>query len=261
MASDVKWIKIVTDIFDDEKILLIESLPDADSIIVIWFKLLCLAGKQNNSGVFTMGGIPYTEQMFATIFRRKEAIISLALKTFQQFGMIEIVENAVTIPKWGKYQSLDKIEQKTAYMRGYMQEYRVKQKQIASGKVNSKTNGKANVSSADKNKIRLDIPLISPTGGRCEQVEYSPEFISFWESYPKKVGKGAACKAFKKLKCSDKLDSILSALEWQKSSEQWKKDAGQFIPNPATYLNQSRWEDEKTAELNDGETPPYYQVV
>ncbi len=48
----VKWIKIVTDIFDDEKILLIESLPDADSIIVIWFKLLCLAGKQNNSGVF-----------------------------------------------------------------------------------------------------------------------------------------------------------------------------------------------------------------
>ena len=48
--ADVKWIKIATDIFDDEKILLIESLPEADSIIVIWFKLLCLAGKQNNSG-------------------------------------------------------------------------------------------------------------------------------------------------------------------------------------------------------------------
>ena len=49
--ADVKWIKITTDIFDDEKILLIESLPDAYSIIVVWFKLLCLAGKQNNSGV------------------------------------------------------------------------------------------------------------------------------------------------------------------------------------------------------------------
>lgn len=49
--ADVKWIKITTDIFDDEKILLIESLPDSDSIIVIWFKLLCLAGKMNNSGV------------------------------------------------------------------------------------------------------------------------------------------------------------------------------------------------------------------
>ena len=52
--ADVKWIKIVTDIFDDEKMLLIESLPSADSIIVIWFKLLCLAGKNNNNGVFIM---------------------------------------------------------------------------------------------------------------------------------------------------------------------------------------------------------------
>lgn len=59
--SDVKWIKITTDIFDDEKILLIESMPDADSIIVIWFKLLCLAGKMNNSGVFTLNdSLPYT---------------------------------------------------------------------------------------------------------------------------------------------------------------------------------------------------------
>ena len=62
--ADVKWIKIVTDIFDDEKILLIESLPEADSIIVIWFKLLCLSGKNNNRGVFIMNDIiPYTDEM------------------------------------------------------------------------------------------------------------------------------------------------------------------------------------------------------
>ena len=48
--ADVKWIKITTDIFDDEKILLIEGLPSSDEIIVIWFKLLILAGKQNNNG-------------------------------------------------------------------------------------------------------------------------------------------------------------------------------------------------------------------
>ena len=53
--AEVKWIKIVTDVFDDEKTLMIETLPEADSLIVIWFKLLCLAGKQNNSGVFLMG--------------------------------------------------------------------------------------------------------------------------------------------------------------------------------------------------------------
>ena len=67
----VKWIKLCTDIFDDEKILLIESLPDCYAIITVWFKLLCLAGKQNNSGVFMMGQIAYTDKMLATIFPDK----------------------------------------------------------------------------------------------------------------------------------------------------------------------------------------------
>ena len=109
--SEIKWIKIVVDIFDDEKILLIESLPEADSIIVIWFKLLCLAGKQNNSGVFVMNNqIPYTDKMLATIFRRKESTVKLALETFKNFGMIEIIDGAITIPNWGKHQNFDKIE-------------------------------------------------------------------------------------------------------------------------------------------------------
>ena len=78
--AEVKWIKITTDIFDDEKILLIESLPDSYAIITAWFKLLCLAGKQNNDGVFIMNDrVPYTEKMLATIFRMKETTVTLAL--------------------------------------------------------------------------------------------------------------------------------------------------------------------------------------
>ena len=74
---------------------------------------------------------------------------------------------------------------------------------------------------------------------------YSDDFLEFWSAYPKKMGKGSAFKMFNKLKLSkkDKAD-ILSALNWQKKSEQWLKDSGQFIPYPATYLNQRRWEDE-----------------
>ena len=155
--AEVKWIKITTDVFDDEKILLIESLPEADSIIVIWFKLLCLAGKQNNSGVFIMGNrIPYTDKMLATIFRRKEATVQLALQTFEQFGMIELVDGVITIPNWGKHQNLDQLESKKEYMRNYMQEYRAKQKALTGGKSNCKTNNKTNVSEADKNKKRID---------------------------------------------------------------------------------------------------------
>lgn len=149
--ADVKWIKITTDIFDDEKILLIESMPESDSIIVIWFKLLCLAGKMNNSGVFMMSDrIPYTDQMLATIFRRKETTVKMALNIFEDFGMIDRIDNIVTIPNWGKHQNLDQIEDKRQYMRGYMKKYREKQKALAdvkaNGKANGKTNSKTNVS-------------------------------------------------------------------------------------------------------------------
>ena len=148
--AEVKWIKITTDIFDDEKILLIESLPDSYAIIVVWFKLLCLAGKQNNSGVFMMSNqIAYTDKMLATIFRMKESTVQLALATFQQFGMVEIIDGVITIPNWGKHQNLDQLENKKEYMRNYMQEYRAKQKLLA-GKTDCKTNSKTNVSEADK---------------------------------------------------------------------------------------------------------------
>lgn len=147
--ADVKWIKIVTDIFDDEKILLIEQLPEGESIIVIWFKLLCLAGKLNSSGVLIMNNkIAYTDKMLSTIFRRKESTVQLALNTFVELGMIEVIEGVITIPNWGKHQNLDQLEKKKEYMREYMVEYRKKQNKIAC-KTNSKTNGKANVSFAD----------------------------------------------------------------------------------------------------------------
>lgn len=131
--ADVKWIKITTDIFDDEKILLIESLPDAYAIITVWFKLLCLAGKQNNSGVFMMGRIPYTDKMLATIFRMKETTVTMALRTFEEFGMVEIVDGVITIPNWGKHQNLEQLEERRKYQREYQREYRKKQKLLTSG--------------------------------------------------------------------------------------------------------------------------------
>lgn len=150
--SDIKWIKIATNIFDDEKIMLIESLPEADSIIVIWFKLLTLAGKSNNSGVFMISEqMPYTYEMLATVFRRKECTVKLALETFERFGMIEVIDDVITIPNWGKHQNLDQLENKREYMKKYMRDYRDKQKEIAC-KTNSKTNSKTNVSETEEER-------------------------------------------------------------------------------------------------------------
>jgi len=70
-------------------------------------------------------------------------------------------------------------------------------------------------------------------------------FKEFWRHYPRKVGKGAAEKAWDKIKPGKALLSlILSALDQQKACEQWKRENGRYIPNPATWLNQKRWEDD-----------------
>lgn len=87
-------------------------------------------------------------------------------------------------------------------------------------------------------------PPISPKGGDVR-------FEQFWKAYPRKQGKGAAEKAFAKAKLNGHFDSMLTALEVHKRSEQWQRDGGQFIPNPATWLNQRRWEDE-IAQVGNG---------
>lgn len=184
--ADVKWIKITTDIFDDEKILLIESLPDSYAMITVWFKLLCLAGKQNNSGVFMMGRIAYTDKMLATIFRMKESTVTMALQTFEQFGMVEIVDGVITIPNWGKHQNLDQLESKKEYMRNYMKGYREKQKALTSGKPNCKPNSKPNVNQAEEDKEEekeLEIELEKEEKISCQQIV--DLFHSICISYPK----------------------------------------------------------------------------
>lgn len=163
--AEVKWIKIATDIFDDEKILLIESLPDAYAIITVWFKLLCLAGKKNNGGVFLMNDkIPYTDKMLATIFRMNESTVKLALNAFEQFKMIEIVEGIITIPNWNKHQTLDAYERKKERDRLYQEERRAKQRALiekSSDKSSERTSDVA-VSDIDKEDKEKDNNIYVP---------------------------------------------------------------------------------------------------
>lgn len=75
-------------------------------------------------------------------------------------------------------------------------------------------------------------------------------FDQFWKAYPKKVGKGAAEKAWLKARINGSLQTILEAVERQSASDQWMKDNGQFIPNPATWIGQKRWEDGIGVEID-----------
>lgn len=152
--SDVKWIKIATNIFDDEKIKLIEVLPEADGMIVIWFKLLCLAGKQNNNGIFMMNDkLAYTDEMLSTIFRKPLPLVRLALGTFEQYGMIEIVDNVITLPNWDKHQNVEGLEKIREQTRKRVANHRQNQKQLVA---QTESNATCNVTVTQCNAIEID---------------------------------------------------------------------------------------------------------
>lgn len=82
-------------------------------------------------------------------------------------------------------------------------------------------------------------------------------FAEFWAAYPKKVGKIAALKAWKR--CKADLGEVLNAINRQKLGANWTKDGGQYIPNPATWINEGRWDDEPAPDgkpVPDGWSPP-----
>ncbi|HDR6243983.1 TPA: phage replisome organizer N-terminal domain-containing protein [Bacillus cereus] len=108
----VKWIKLSTTMFEDEKIRLIESMPEADTLLIIWIKLLAQAGKTNASGyIFLNENIPYTEDMLATLFNRPLNTVRMALSVFKKFGMIDIDDNHyINVVNWGNHQNLDRLE-------------------------------------------------------------------------------------------------------------------------------------------------------
>lgn len=136
---EVKWIRIVTDIFDDEKIKIIDRMPARDEILVIWFKLLVLAGKVNENGLLFMSNkIPYTTDMLAAIFNREEKSIQLALKTFLNFGMITIEENEViAISNWEKHQNIDGLDKIREQNRRRVALHRERKKQLLECNVTS----------------------------------------------------------------------------------------------------------------------------
>ena len=129
--AEVKWIKILVDIFDDEAIRLIESMPDGDTLLIIWFKLLAKAGKINDGGlVYFKENIPYTEEMLSTVFKRNISTIRLAMQTFIQFGLIELNDSQqILIKNWEKHQNLEKLEMIKAGNRERVARHRERKKE------------------------------------------------------------------------------------------------------------------------------------
>lgn len=83
-------------------------------------------------------------------------------------------------------------------------------------------------------------------------------FEDFWKAWPKHPRKGAKSKCllvWKKTYCETCADQIIKHVEWLKTTDQWRKDNGAFIPAPLVYLNQQRWDGAEIPEVK-----PIYEL-
>ncbi|MGL5716164.1 MAG: phage replisome organizer N-terminal domain-containing protein [Cetobacterium sp.] len=180
--AEVKWIKITTNIFDDEKIKLIDTMPDRDTLLVIWFKLLAIAGKTNDNGmVYIIKEMPTTDEMLATIFNRPLNTVRLALKTFSSFGMIEINDH-VNIVNWDKHQNIDGLDKIREQNRKRQAKLREKKKTIA-------IEDKSNVISRDSNAIDIDKEIDIDIDKEIDNKNNRGQFIEFKEKLEKQFNK------------------------------------------------------------------------
>lgn len=151
--SEITWIKLKTDMFENDKIKLIEALPAADTIIVIWVKLLTAAGKANANGyIMLTENIPMNVEEMATIFNRDINTVRLALQTFQRYGMIEMEHETVRIKNWEVHQNIDGMDRVKKLNAERNRRYRARKKQQL--QLDSSSN--VSVTSRDGTDIDID---------------------------------------------------------------------------------------------------------
>jgi predicted phage replisome organizer len=128
--SDVKWIKLYTDMFDNRKIKYIRNLPQGNDILLMWIMLLIYAGRTNDNGyVYLIEEIPYTNEDFAKEFDLPNNTVKLGLETLHRLKMIDSDSKGLKILNWNEYQNIDGLERIRELTRQRVRRFRNKEKQ------------------------------------------------------------------------------------------------------------------------------------
>ena len=221
--AEVKWIKLDKDIFHNRKIRQIEKMPDGDALIVIWLKILTLAGDVNDNGlVYFTRDIPYTEELLATEFDRPLSTVKLALQVFQQFGMIEVVNDLIMVSNWEEYQNTEGLEKIRSQTNARVKAYRERKKIECNATCNATvTLSNATEEDIDKNKNKkksnkFTPPTLEEVKAYCQERrnKVDPEwFIDYYASQKWQKANGRPVSDWK-----------ACVRQWEKRSSQAKAD-------------------------------------
>lgn len=237
MADKTKYyyLKIKENFFDSEDMKLLESMDNGYIYSNILMKMYLLSLK-NGGKLMYKDKIPYNSKMLSTILNHNVDILEKAIKIFKELNLIEVLDSgAIFMLDIQNYigRSSDEADRKRAYRNQIETEKNILIEDKCPDKCQTNL---SNIKDRDKD-ITKDIIINNNI--------YKQNFEKFWKAYPKKRDKGNAEKWFKKNKPSEELINLMiKQIERFKDTNDWKKQDGQFIPYPTTWLNAKMWEDE-----------------
>ena len=274
--AEIKWIKLSTNMFDDEKIKLIRTMPEGDSIALIWVQILCLAGKINDGGWVYMGqNLAYSDEMLATILDHPLNTMRIALQTLEQFNMIDVTSDGkIDVLNWEKHQSTDKMARIAQQNRERQQRYYYRNKLRELGLDVDSKDFTDDLEELKKMTEELEEPNVSPTlpndtevrskksevrgkklevnnieqekpSNKLPEEDLKADFDSIWKEYPNKKGKARAFTAYKKA-IKDGVDNqtIINGISSYKKEIEIKRTKPEYIKHGANWFRDWNWEDD-----------------
>ena len=240
--AEVTWFKVLTDIFADDKIKIIQSMPEGDALLVMWFKVLSQAGKTNDGGyIYLRKNIPYTPAMLATLFNKPQMIVELALKLFVDFEMIDIDDKGyLFVTNWEKHQSIDALEKIKEQDRIRSANYRERKRlELKENHVTLTLPSQRN--HAPDKELELDIEIES---NKEPFVDCDKEFERWYSTYPKAGSvKKKAYDSWKILWRDKKIDMNI-LISGTRAYIQYQNHNGYKVCGAQVFLNQQRWNDD-----------------
>lgn len=187
--------------FDNQKIRLIEALPEGDTILVIWIKLLTYAGKTNANGFILINeDIALSVEEMAIVFSRPLNVVRLALQAFKRYGMISLHDEIIRIKNWDVYQNVEGMEKAKQLNAERNRKYRERKKlEIPT----FDEHRDVSVTSRDAIDIDKELEIDKEKDIKNKELSEKPsienQFEEWWNLYNKKKDKPKTLIAFKKI--------------------------------------------------------------
>ncbi|HDH4248392.1 TPA: phage replisome organizer N-terminal domain-containing protein [Staphylococcus aureus] len=259
--GEVSWIKLKVGMFDDSKIKYIEALPERDTIITIWVKLLTLSGKYNEQGYIMLSeNLPYNEEMLANEFSRPINSIRLAIQTFETLGMIEKVNGVIKVTNWEKHQNIEGLEKIREQNRLRKQKQRENNRKLLNGHVTSRdSHATEEDKELDKELERdkeldkelerdkeKDIDKNLSANNSATDVTHE-QFEEWWKLYDRKKDKKISFTKFKSCLKKHSFEQIM-----QGTREYLKTITDkQYQKYPKTFLNNESYMNDYSEEIKE----------